>query len=153
MENYEHKGQLTNIDKNGDRHILYPETEMDCVHGLVEALSGIDAYAHAGRKDNPHEVTAEQIGAAKESTSATVVVTAASWTGDAAPYTATVATTLATVDNHLIVGAGGAVTTEQQEAMVAAMILCTGQTDGSITLSAFGDKPEIDLPVNIICVG
>lgn len=82
-----------------------------------------------------------------------VTVTAASWAGDAAPFTATVASALATADNHLIVGAGGALTAEQQEAMAAAMIICTGQANGSITLSAFGDKPEIDLPVNIICVG
>ena len=94
-----------------------------------------------------------EIGVAPKSNSQTVTVTAASWTGEEAPFVATVTTSLAKADNHLIVGAGGAVTAEQQEAMASAMIICTGQANGSITLSAFGDKPTIDLPVNIICVG
>lgn len=98
------------------------------------------------------EYVAEQMEAEK-STSETVTVTAASWTGKEAPFTAVVASEIATADNHLIVGAGGAITVEQQSAMVAAMIICTDQSAGSITLSAFGSVPEIDLPVNIICVG
>lgn len=103
--------------------------------------------------DYPVSGAAVATYAAKKSTSETVTVTAASWTGDEAPYTATVASTIATATNNLIVGAGGAVTAEQQEALAAAMIICTRQAEGGITLTAFGDKPEIDLPVNIICVG
>lgn len=63
MANYEHKGQLTKIDENGDKHILFPETEIDCVHGLNAALSGKVPKSHAEDKNNPHNVTAEQVGA------------------------------------------------------------------------------------------
>lgn len=100
-----------------------------------------------------HTHTADEVGAAAKSTSETVTVMAASWAGEAAPYTAVVPSELSTADNHLIVGVGGAVSAEQQEALAAAMIICTRQAEGGITLTAFGEKPVIDLPVNIICVG
>ena len=90
---------------------------------------------------------------AKESQSATITVAASDWTGDEAPYAATVSTSLATADNNLIVGAGGTLTAEEQAAMAAAMIVCTAQADGSVTLSAFGTLPSVDLPVNILVVG
>ena len=63
MADFEHKGQLTKIDENGDKHILYPETEIDCVHGLNDALGGKAPSGHTEDKNNPHNVTAEQVGA------------------------------------------------------------------------------------------
>lgn len=93
--------------------------------------------------------------AGKDAVTSAVALTILStdWTGDAAPYTATVACNGVTADNHIIVGAGGALTAEQQAAMAAAMIVCTGQDVNSITLSAFGTVPTIDLPVNVMIVG
>ena len=82
-----------------------------------------------------------------------LTVPSTAWTGDAAPYTATVACNGVTASNHIIVGAGGALTAEQHSTMGAAMIICTGQEENSITLSAFGTVPTIDLPVNVMIVG
>ena len=93
------------------------------------------------------------VGKAEQSKSVTITVASSVWTGDAAPYTATVTCSIATASNNLVVGAGGALTTDEQAAMTAAMIVCTAQASGSITLSAFGEKPEIAIPVNIIVVG
>lgn len=83
----------------------------------------------------------------------TLTVFSTSWTGDEAPYTATVACAIAKASNNLVVGAGGALTAEQQAAFAAAMIVCTAQAAGSITLTAFGEVPTIDLPVNVLEVG
>ena len=82
-----------------------------------------------------------------------LTVQSTAWTGSEAPYTATVACNGVTARNHIIVGAGGALTAEQQAAMAAAMIVCTGQGANTITLSAFGTVPTIDLPVNVMIVG
>ena len=42
---------------------------------------------------------------------------------------------------------------EQVEAAAAAMLKPTAKADGSITITAFGDVPEIDLPIEILIVG
>ena len=91
----------------------------------------------------------------KNAFTAAVAVTVAStaWTGSEAPFTATVACSGVTTDNKIIVGAGGVLTVEQHASMVAAQIFCTGQGANTITLSAFGAVPEIDLPVNVMIVG
>ena len=39
------------------------------------------------------------------------------------------------------------------EAAAAAMLLATAQAAGSITISAFGDKPVAELPILIMEVG
>ena len=93
--------------------------------------------------------------AGKDAVTSAVSLTIAStaWTGDEAPYTATVTCNGVTASNHIIVGAGGALTAEQQSAMAAAMIVCTGQGTNTITLSAYGTVPSIDLPVNVMIVG
>lgn len=83
----------------------------------------------------------------------TATLTAAGWTGDSAPYTQTVTVTGLAADAHLIVGLAPTVTAEEMEAAAAAMLLATGQAAGSITISAFGDKPEAALPILIMEVG
>lgn len=82
----------------------------------------------------------------------TVTVAVADWTGDAAPYTATVSCTIVTATNNILVGVGGDITTGQQAAITAAEIVCTGQGAGTITLKAFGSKPEIAVPINVIAL-
>lgn len=82
-----------------------------------------------------------------------LTVASTAWAGDAAPYIATVACDGVTAESHIIVGVGGTLTADQQAAFAAAMIVCTAQAAGSITLTAFGEVPTIDLPVNVLEVG
>lgn len=63
MATYEEKGQLTYKDDEGNLHLLNPKTKMDCVDGLEAALGDKAPASHASNKSNPHEVTAEQVGA------------------------------------------------------------------------------------------
>lgn len=141
---------------NGEQIVADDLNRME--EGITEALKGGAAAAvqvvssHANNKNNPHNVTAEQVGAAAKSQGVPLTVAASAWTGDG-PYTATVTCTIAKADNKLIVGAGGALTAEHHEAYTAAMVVCTAQAAGRITLTAFGKAPTIDLPVNVLEVG
>ena len=120
----------------------------------LPAAITIDAtLTQEGQAADAKAVGDKLVGKAEQSQSATLTVEASAWTGDSAPYTATVSTSLATASNNLVVGTGGALTAEQQSAMAAAMIVCTAQADGNITLTAFGEKPEIGLPINVLEVG
>lgn len=107
---------------------------------------------HVTNKNNPHGVTRDQLGAAAKSQKAVLTVAASAWTGEG-PYIATVECPIATAGNNLEVGIGGKLTADQFAAIAAAMIVCTGQAAGSITLTAFGAMPEIDIPVNVLEVG
>lgn len=81
-----------------------------------------------------------------------LTIPASAWVGSG-PFVATVACSAVTASNHLVVGSGGEVTVAQQKALVNAMIICTKQATGSITLTAYGKKPVIGLPVNVMIVG
>lgn len=85
-------------------------------------------------------------------TSATVKALASGWSSGSAPYTQTVSCSIATASNNLIVGVGGTLTSEQKAALDAANIVCTGQGNGTITLTVYGTKPEVDLPINVLGV-
>lgn len=81
--------------------------------------------------------------------SASVTIAASAWTGDEAPYSATVQCAAATASNTLTVGVGGSMTAAQYREIARARLVCTGQGAGTITLSAFGKKPENSITVNV----
>ena len=84
--------------------------------------------------------------------SASVTIAASAWTGDEAPYSATVQCAAATASNTLTVGVGGSMTAAQYREIARARLVCTGQGAGTITLSAFGKKPENSITVNVLGV-
>lgn len=79
-------------------------------------------------------------------TSVDVVLTAAGWTGEAAPYTQTVAVTGLLADSFGEIGLTQGATDAQRAAARAALLSIQSQTDGAVTLIADGDKPTVDLP-------
>ena len=88
---------------------------------------------------------------ASETVTATLL--AASWTGDAAPYTYTLAVTgVTTTSNQELLPALN-ITKKQLIALQAANIQDGGQAVNSVILTAFGDKPTIDLPIRVIVRG
>lgn len=109
---------------------------------LAIEFGGTNAKTPEGARAN--------IGAAAKSKKEMLIVPLSAWAGNEAPYTAIVDCAIATADNKLIVGVGGELTVEQHATYISAMVVCTGQAEGSITLSAFGNAPEIDLPVNVV---
>lgn len=79
----------------------------------------------------------------------TVTLTAAGWTGDAAPYTQTAQAAGVAAGAELVLHPNQAATAEQRAAARAALLALTGSGDGSVTVVADGTKPTIDVPVSV----
>lgn len=96
--------------------------------------------------------TGEAVTAAK-STTQTVTLTAANWTGDAAPYTYRAAFAIMGMRTNGFLAVAQEATAEQREAARAALLSVTGRTPASgnyLTITADGDKPTVDIPVTLI---
>ena len=78
---------------------------------------------------------------------------ASNWTGASAPYTYTLAVTGVTANSNQELLPALNITEEQLTALQAANIQDGGQAANSVTLTAFGDKPTIDLPIRVIVRG
>lgn len=101
------------------------ETELD---GIPEALAG---------KANKYK-------------SQSVTVPAGGWVGDTAPYTNTLSVEGVTATNDISVIPQFTWTAAQAEAWAWAMVLSGDQAVGSLTLKAYGDKPEIDIDITVM---
>ena len=104
-------------------------------------------------QDNVKALKTETEQKAAKTVERTATLTVAGWTGSEAPYTQTVAVAGLAGDAHLIVGLAPSATAEQVEAAASALLLATGQAAGSITVSAYGEKPEAAIPILIMEVG
>ena len=62
----ENNGLMVYLDSEGNKNILYPITKTSLVDGLEDDLNAkakdVDLTAHTSDKNNPHGVTAEQLG-------------------------------------------------------------------------------------------
>ena len=80
------------------------------------------------------------------------VLVMSAWSENA-PYSQTISVDGLTEEQNGIITIGQNITTEQIEDVVAADMRITNQTDGSLTVTAYGDKPTRDIPVTIILLG
>ena len=96
--------------------------------------------------------TAAQAAVAALAAKASVTLEASAWQGDAAPYTATVACSIATASNTLSVGIGAPESANDYAMIARARVLCTAQAAGTITLTAYGAKPTGSVTVNVLGV-
>ena len=138
--------------------------------------------AHTEDDDNPHGVTAEQVGARPNTWTPTAqdvgarpdtwtptadqvgasqkpviltgTLTAEGWSGSAAPYTQTLTITgiPASQAAAVFVSIGVSASAEAIEAWGGGMVMATGHAANSIAFKAYGDKPTIALPVQVIVV-
>ena len=99
-------------------------------------------------------LTADDVGAGAPATSATVTLTAAGWTGSAAPFSQQVACSIVAADTAVVavdVDTPGTDADADAEA-INAWALCTQQnpTQGSGTLTFYcTEKPTINIPVKV----
>jgi hypothetical protein len=84
---------------------------------------------------------------------AAVTLAAAAWNGSAAPFTQTVPVSGMTADKKTVVGLAHSATNAQYLTAAEAMLHATAQGTGSITVTAEGKAPAIDLPILVQIVG
>lgn len=94
-------------------------------------------------------------GKAPKSVTVPATLTAAGWTGTEAPYTQTVAAKGVTADagQTVIVAAGESLTAQQYAAAAGAQLWATAKGANTVTVTAFGEKPSVDLPVTVTILG
>lgn len=86
---------------------------------------------------------------AEASKSVTATLTADGWTDNSQ----TVSVTGMTDDANGDIGLAMAATSEQVEAAASAMLLCTASGSGTVTITAFGTVPTVDIPIQVTIVG
>lgn len=84
------------------------------------------------------------------SVSVEAVLSSSAWSGDSAPYTQTISVSGMTADINGIIGIAKGASENVREAARYTALAVTGQAAGTLTISADGVLPEIDIPVSII---
>lgn len=137
-------GTATSFDGSGD--IAIPVTALD----VSKATAGTLPVARGGTGATTAAAALTSLGATPRSTLTSFTLTAAGWTGSAAPYSQTVSITGVTATSRNTICPALTITAVQLEALQSANLVDGGQTAGKITLKAFGDKPTINIPMRII---
>lgn len=130
------------LDDKADKSSTYTKGEVDTA--LTAKANVSDVYTQA-------QIAVLLTGKADCSDSLDLTATAVGWS-DTEPSTQVINAVGVTADNNILVG-GGSLTAQQLEAMISAQIMCTAQANGTITLTAYGEKPTIDLPIAVIILG
>lgn len=90
---------------------------------------------------------------ADKSRSVTVTLLADGWVGSEKPYTQTVSVSgLGAEQNGQASLAQGAAP-EQETAAIKAVLSVSAQADGSLTIKASGQKPSVDIPIEVTLLG
>lgn len=90
---------------------------------------------------------------AQKSELITGVLSASAWSGVDSPYTQVLAVTGLTADQNGTISVAQNATIEQREAARMAMLAVIGQSEGTLTIAADGEIPDIDIPVVVILLG
>ncbi len=142
--------QIQALANLGAPSFNYPQTTTPQQKTQMANNAGAVSTAGSQTLSSTQKLTARTNIGAFSASGVTVTVASGSWNGSSAPYTNSVSVSGVTASNHILVSVGSSVTAAQYSAFADAQIVCTSQGDGSIVLSAFGDKPTIDLPVNVV---
>lgn len=161
-------GWVTQAIQQVDTHTLFLQWQAAYQQFYAESGAEFDAWMEELHAILDGDAVSNLMSAIKENSTAiqriakelekkpdapTVVqatIMAEGWTGEDAPYENTVAVEGVTVGSIVEVALQARPTEEQVTACAGAMLVDGGQADGSITLRAMGDKPEVDLPVIVI---
>ncbi|MEI6296293.1 MAG: hypothetical protein WCO84_01430 [bacterium] len=90
---------------------------------------------------------------ASKSSEQAKTLSSATWTGASAPFSYVLSVTGVTTTSNQEFLPSTAITQIELEALQGANIVDGGQTTGSITLKAWGDKPTVDIPIRVILRG
>lgn len=82
-----------------------------------------------------------------------ISIFASGWTGDAAPFVNSLSVEGVTESSIVDISLSSVATQEQAKAWMAGQFADGGQEEGSVTIKAFGSKPEADIPVAVVVRG
>lgn len=74
---------------------------------------------------------------------------ASNWSGDSAPYSYTLSVNGVTATSSNDLNPSLSITSEQLGALQAANIIDGGQSADTIILKAYGNKPNVDIPIRV----
>jgi len=122
----------------GDMTMAVYDTNGSGVVDDAEKLGGYSPEYYARAEDVP-----------KLTTAYSVVIKAAGWNGN----TQTIAVDGISASDDLVIGYAAGLSEEQIEAAANGVLDATGQSAGSITITARGEAPTVDIPIVVIRVG
>ena len=120
--------------------------------GKTWSADKIIGYVGGESESLQTQITSLSQNKANNSVSLSLTAVAGSWSS-ATPPTQTISATGVTESNNIIVGLGSGITAAQYEAACDAKIVCTAQGAGTITLTAYGDKPTENIPISVLIEG
>ena len=121
---------------------------------MITEFQGTDGATKANFNLRIQEMNSDLAGKSDLSDPISVTLAAAGWAGGDAPYRQTItAAGLRAEPAPIEILMGDGFTKEQLEAAQAANIQKGDQADGSIVLYAYGDKPDLDLPIKLLVRG
>lgn len=89
---------------------------------------------------------------AASSTALSLTLASGSWSS-ATPPTQSVTATGVTASNNIIVGIDSTATAAEYAAIMQAQLLCTAQASNSITITCYGTKPTVNIPISVAILG
>lgn len=81
-----------------------------------------------------------------------IILSASKW-NNVAPYSQTIEVEEITADINGVISIAQNITSEQLEMVYDAALRISDQADGSITITADGDKPNSDIPLLLLIIG
>ena len=90
---------------------------------------------------------------ADKSQSVAATLLASGWIGDEKPYTQAVVVSGLTAQQNGQASLAHTASAEQEAAAVKAILSVSAQADGTLTIKASGQKPSIDIPIEITLLG
>jgi len=141
-------GATTATEALGNLGITASSSELNKLKGVTVTTDEINYL-----KDLTGNVQAQLNGKAAKSLFINTTLISTSWSGSSAPFSYTLSVNGVTSSNVVEIIPQSNLTVEQSKALASAVIATGTQTTNSITLKAFGKKPNINIPITIIVRG
>ena len=120
------------------------------IMGTLNPVLGVEVNGVTVSPDN--QGIADIGNVAAPSTALSLTLASESWSS-ATPPTQTLTATGVTENNNIVVGLAPGITATQYDAAAAAKLVCTAQGANSITVTAYGTKPSVNIPIIVIILG
>lgn len=116
------------------------------VEGIAANTIGIDD-TNSQNSPNTNGYSISKITAMVDGTSTDVTLSPDTWKGSVAPFTYDISNENITATNNVDVSLATSATLDQAKVWAKAMVMNATQTNGKITLKAYGKKPGANIPI------